>query len=177
MTQESETIGKGISEAIPIAQDVRSTLGGKYLTFKLAGEEYGVGILKVREINGLIDITPVPRMPAAMRGVINLRGKVIPVIDLRIKFGMEVVQATKQTCIIVLDVKMGDVSTLVGILVDTVSEVVNISENEIDRALCFGSGVNSNFILGAAKIKGCVKILLDIEKILSADELTTFVGA
>ena len=150
-------------------------LAGKFLTFKLAGEEYGIGILKVREINGLMDITPVPRMPSFVRGVINLRGKVIPVVDLRLKFGIEGIQDTKQPCIIVVDIRVGEITTLVGLLVDTVSEVVNIQESEIDLAQSFGANVSNSFILGAAKVKGAVKILLDIEKIISMDELTTFV--
>lgn len=150
-------------------------LAGKFLTFKLAGEEYGIGILKVREINGLMDITPVPRMPSFVRGVINLRGKVIPVVDLRLKFGLEGIQDTKQTCIIVVDIRVAEMTTLVGLLVDTVSEVVNIQETEIDLAQSFGGNVSNSFILGAAKVKGAVKILLDIEKIISVDELTTFV--
>jgi len=153
------------------------TLSGKFLTFRLSGEEYGIGILKVREIIGLLEITPVPRMPAFVRGVINLRGKVIPVIDLRLKFGMPGAQDTKQTCIIVVDVRHGDISTLVGILVDTVSEVVNIGDAEIDRAVTFGTQVNTSFILGVAKVKGAVKILLDIDKILGLEELTTFVNS
>jgi purine-binding chemotaxis protein CheW len=152
------------------------SLAGKFLTFQLAGHEYGIGILKVREIIGLLDITPVPRMPAFVRGVINLRGKVIPVIDLRLKFGLEAKEDTKQTCIIVVDVPVGDMVTLMGILVDTVSEVVNITEKDVDRAINFGASVNSSFILGAAKTKGGVKILLNIEKVLSPEELTAFVN-
>lgn len=150
------------------------SLAGKYLTFKLAGEEYGIGILQVREINGLMEITPVPRMSDWVRGVINLRGKVIPVIDLRLRFGLPQIQDTKQTCIIVVDVKFQEYTTLVGILVDTVSEVVNITDAEVDRAINFGANVNNSFILGAAKVKGGVKILLDMGKILSGEELTTF---
>ena len=150
------------------------SLAGKYLTFKLANEEYGIGILQVREINGLMEITPVPRMSEWVRGVINLRGKVIPVLDLRLRFGFPQIQDTKQTCIIVVDVKCQDFTTLVGILVDTVSEVVNIADAEVDRAVNFGASVNNSFILGAAKVKGGVKILLDMEKILSGEELMTF---
>jgi purine-binding chemotaxis protein CheW len=109
-----------------------------------------------------------------VRGVINLRGKVIPVIDLRLRFGLPQIQDTKQTCIIVVDVKFQEYTTLVGILVDTVSEVVNITDAEVDRAINFGANVNNSFILGAAKVKGGVKILLDMGKILSGEELTTF---
>ena len=154
-----------------------ASLAGKYLTFHLAGQEYGIGILKVREIIGLLEITPVPRMPFFVKGVINLRGKIIPVVDLRLKFNMESIEHTKQTCIIVVDVTMESVSTLVGILVDTVSEVANIAEGEVDRALNFGAKVDANFILGVAKLKNSVKILLDVERILSPEELTTFLHA
>lgn len=172
--QKENTPGSQIQGKEAQVQHGGRSLAGKYLTFKLAGEEYGIGILKVREINGLLDITPVPRMSEWVRGVINLRGKVIPVVDLRLKFGMAQIQDTKQTCIIVVDVKCQDITTLVGILVDTVSEVVNITDAEVDRAMNFGANVNNSFILGAAKVKGSVKIILDIEKIISGEELTTF---
>ncbi|MBF0406366.1 MAG: purine-binding chemotaxis protein CheW [Candidatus Riflebacteria bacterium] len=154
-----------------------SRFSGKYLTFKLADEEYGIGILKVREIIGLLEITMVPRMPAFVRGVINLRGKVIPVIDLRLKFGMPLTDDTKLTCIIVVDLKRGDVSTLVGILVDTVSEVVNIAETDIDKTPNFGAKVNTSFIMGVAKIKGGVKILLDIDQVLGIEEFHAVVAS
>ncbi|HLG29661.1 MAG TPA: chemotaxis protein CheW [Candidatus Brocadiales bacterium] len=140
---------------------------GKYLTFVLCGEEYGVEVLKVREINGLMDITTVPQMPNYMKGVINLRGKVIPVIDLRLKFGLPEAEYTKETCIIVVDVK----NALVGIVVDTVSEVVDVNAEDVEPAPRMGQHVNTGFILGLAKIKGKVKILLDIDKVLHVDEL------
>lgn len=142
-------------------------LAGKYLSFILGNEEYGLKILKVREIIGLMDITSVPQTPEFIKGVINLRGKVIPVIDLRLKFGMEEAAYTEETCIIVVD--MG--TAMMGILVDTVSEVLNIDEKQIEPPPSFGSTVNTEFILGMGKIKDSVKILLDIEKVLSADEL------
>lgn len=144
-----------------------SSIEGKFLTFVLCKEEYGLEILKVREINGLMDITPVPRMPNFMKGVINLRGKVIPVIDLRLKFGLPQAEYTKETCIIVVDVQ----NTLVGIVVDTVSEVVNVSAKEIEPAPRMGQHVNTDFILGLAKLKGKVKILLGIDKVLRSDEM------
>ncbi len=140
--------------------------GGKYLTFLLAGEEYGVEILKVREINGLMDITSVPQMPSHMKGVINLRGKVIPVIDLRLKFALEEIDYTEQTCIIVVDV-----GTEIGIIVDTVSEVLDIAGENIEPPPAMGKAVDSSFILGMGKVGDAVKILLDINKVLTADEL------
>ncbi len=140
--------------------------GGKYLTFSLADEEYGLEILKVREIIGIMDITAVPQMPVFVKGVINLRGKVIPVIDLRLKFGLEPAEYTDQTCIVVVDV-----GTLTGIIVDTVQEVLDIDGGQIDPAPPLGASVDTSFVLGMGKVKNDVKILLDIDKVLNTDEL------
>ncbi len=142
------------------------THGGKYLTFKLADEEYGVEILKVREINGIMDITSVPQMPSYMKGVINLRGKVIPVVDLRLKFALTEIEHTEQTCIIVVDV-----GKEIGIIVDTVSEVLDITGDNIEPPPQMGGSVDSSFILGMGKVSDTVKILLDIDKVLASDEL------
>lgn len=139
---------------------------GKYLTFALGNEEYGLEILKVREIIGMMDITPVPNVPSYVKGVINLRGKVIPVVGLRSKFGMESVGYTERTCIIVVDVQVEGRPMLVGIVVDAVSEVLNITKEEIENTPHFGSGLDIEYIVGIAKIKGKVKILLDIDKVL-----------
>jgi purine-binding chemotaxis protein CheW len=141
------------------------TPGGKYLTFSLAREEYGLEILKVREIIGIMDITAVPRMPAHVKGVINLRGKVIPVVDLRLKFGMESAEYTEATCIIVVDV-----GTLVGIIVDTVQEVLDIESAQIDPPPPLGASVDTTFILGMGKVREEVKILLDINKVLNEEK-------
>ncbi|MDR3011736.1 MAG: chemotaxis protein CheW [Chitinispirillales bacterium] len=148
-------------------------LAGKYLTFKLADEEYGLEILKVREIIGLLPITSLPRTPVFVRGVINLRGKVIPVIDLRQKFELDVTEDTDQTCIIVVDVSgNGQTGSIqIGILVDSVSEVLDIRGEDIEEAPAFGSSVDTAFILGMAKAKGSVKILLNIERVLSSSDL------
>lgn len=143
------------------------TKEGKYLTFVLRGEEYGLEILKVREIIGVLDITPVPQTPTFVKGVINLRGKVIPVVDLRLKFGMPPAEYTKETCVIVVDVN----GMLMGTVVDTVSEVIDIAESDIEPAPSFGVKINTGFILGMGKIKGKVKILLDIDRVLSTEEL------
>ncbi|MEE4363264.1 MAG: chemotaxis protein CheW [Desulfotignum sp.] len=144
---------------------------GKYLTFTLADEEYGIGILKVKEIIGMMPITSVPRTPDFVKGVINLRGKVIPVIDLRLKFGMASIPYTDRTCIIVVEIDSDDMTIQIGIVVDAVSEVLNIKEEEIENAPSFGTNLNTDYILGMAKIDKGVKILLDIDRVLSAKEI------
>jgi len=159
-----------------IAEVNKTSLAGKYLTFKLVDEEYGLEILKVREIIGVLPITSLPRTPSYVRGVINLRGKVIPVIDLRQKFALDVTDDTDQTCIIVVDVTSSTGSIQVGILVDSVSEVLDIKGEDIEEAPAFGSSVDTAFILGMAKAKGSVKILLNIEKVLSPAELERVAG-
>lgn len=143
-----------------------STAGGLYLTFALDGEEYGLEILKVREIISLCEITSVPRTPGFVKGVINLRGKVIPVIDLRLKFAMAEAERTDETCIIV--VNLGALET--GILVDKVSEVLDIACQDIDQTPRFGGSADTDFILGLGKTGRRVTILLDIEKVLSDAE-------
>jgi len=152
-----------------VSSDLRS-LEGKYLTFDLAGEQYGIGILKVREIIGMMPITPVPRTPGFIKGVINLRGKVIPVVDLRAKFGMEPAQYTDRTCIIVVEIKGAQGLITMGIVVDSVSEVLNIKADRISETPSFGTTVDTDMILGIAKMGDGVKILLDIDKIFSMEE-------
>jgi len=143
----------------------------KFLTFNLAGEQYGLEILMVREIIGLMDITTVPQTPDFVRGVINLRGKVIPIIDLRKKFGMQSIEDTEQTCIIVVDFMEDQNSIQMGIIVDSVSEVLDIDVNDIDDPPRFSTAVTTSFIKGIAKTKGGTKILLKIEDILTTDEI------
>ena len=145
---------------------------GKYLSFSLAKEEYGIGILKVKEIIGMMPITTVPRTPPFVKGVINLRGKVIPVVDLRLKFGIEEMGYTERTCIIVVEIASQAGSVLTGIVVDSVSEVLNIKGGDIEETPNFGAKFDTDYILGMAKITGGVKILLDIDKVLSAEEIT-----
>jgi purine-binding chemotaxis protein CheW len=145
----------------------RSALEGKFLTFILGKEIYGFEILKVREIIGLMDITTVPQTPEYMKGVINLRGKVIPVIDLRLKFSMQEEEHTQETCVIVVEVE----NTSIGIIVDSVSEVSDISGGEIEEAPSFGQGIDTSFIMGLGKVKDKIIILLDIETVLSSEEL------
>lgn len=142
---------------------------GEYLTFMVAGEEYGIAILKVKEIIGMMPITMVPRKPPYVKGVINLRGKVIPVMDLRLKFGLEAMAYMERTCIIVVEITRDSGNVLIGIVVDSVSEVLNIRAADIDDPPSFGSHVNTDYILGMAKVKGGVKILLDIDRVLSRE--------
>ncbi len=151
-----------------VAENTKKTVReGKYLTFVLSNEEYGIEILKVREIIGLMDITSVPQTPNYMKGVINLRGKVIPVIDLRLKFSMPEQDHTQETCTIVVEVG----NTLIGIIVDSVSEVSDIGGEEIEETPQLGQGIDTNFIIGLSKVKGKIIILLDIEKVMSIEEL------
>lgn len=145
---------------------------GKYLTFRLGDEDYGLEILKVQEIIKMQSITKVPRSPEYVSGVINLRGKVIPVINLRSKFSMEKVDDSEKTCIIVVQIRSKENVLTTGVVVDEVSEVLDIREEEIEPAPAFGGDIEEAFILGMAKAKGSVKILLDIDKILSFQDVT-----
>jgi purine-binding chemotaxis protein CheW len=154
-----------------------SELSGKYLTFHLGDEGYGLEILKVQEIIGMLEITKIPQTPNYVKGVINLRGKVIPVIDLRLKFGMPEQELTRKTCIIVVQVQKSDTALIIGIVVDEVSEVLNISGEQIEAAPSLGMQVNTHFILGMAKTESAVKILLDIDKVLSAEEMNALTRA
>jgi purine-binding chemotaxis protein CheW len=147
-------------------------LAGKYLTFSLANEAYGIPVLKVREIITMLHITMVPQMPPYVKGVINLRGKVIPVIDLRAKLGLAEAEISENTCIVVVQIAMagGEVKNI-GLIVDAVEEVANVVAEEIEPAPDFGASIQVEYILGMAKIKSSVKSLLDIEKVISADEI------
>ncbi|MGD9222838.1 MAG: chemotaxis protein CheW [Desulfobacteraceae bacterium] len=151
--------------------------GGKYLTFSLANEEYGIGILKIKEIIGMMPITSVPRTPDYVRGVINLRGKVIPVIDLRLRFTMAHQEYTDRTCIVVVEIGGREMDTVIGIVVDSVSEVLNIRNEEIEETPAFGTSLNTEYILGMAKVDGGVKILLDIDTVLSGREMADLMDA
>ena len=145
---------------------------GKYLTFNLAAEQYGVEILKVQEIIGLMPLTKVPRTPHFIRGVINLRGKVISVVDLRLKFGMEIKEDTRRTSIIVVKIKQSGHDVTMGLIVDDVYEVVNIEANDIEPTPEFGADIDTDFILGVGKINQKVVMLLDVDKVLSGGEVT-----
>jgi purine-binding chemotaxis protein CheW len=153
-------------------QTATTALAGKYLTFRLAEEEYGIEILKVQEIIKMMDITKVPRMPDFVRGVINLRGKVIPVVDLRLKFGMAAKGTTEKTCVVVVQLQ-GTVSRItMGAIVDEVSEVLDISADQIELPPEFGTTVDTAFILGMGKVGKKVIMLLDVDKVLSTKEMT-----
>ncbi|MCP3940119.1 MAG: purine-binding chemotaxis protein CheW [Desulfobacteraceae bacterium] len=159
------------TEAMDQAIKATTIQTAKYLTFSLKEEEYGIGILKVKEIIGMMPVTSVPRTPDFVKGVINLRGKVIPVVDLRLKFAMESIPYTDRTCIIVVEIDSDVTTVLIGIVVDAVSEVLNIKESEIEETPKFGTRLNTDYILGMAKMEGGVKILLDIDKVLSQQEV------
>jgi purine-binding chemotaxis protein CheW len=144
---------------------------GKYLTFSLANEEYGIGILKIKEIIGMMPITSVPQTPEFVKGVFNLRGKVIPVLDLRRRFGMEPMEYSERTCIIVVEIAGEAANVMIGLVVDSVSEVLSIKAEVIEDTPTFGMKLNTDYILGMAKIGKYVKILLDIDRVLGTDEI------
>lgn len=146
---------------------------GKYLTFQLGREAYGIGILKVQEIVGVMPVTRMPRMPGFVRGLVNLRGKVIPVFDLRLKFGLEGREDTDRTCIIVVQLSLGEAAPNVtlGIIVDEVNEVVDVPESQIEPAPAFGAVVDVSFLLGVGKVGNKVVMLLDADRILPRSEL------
>jgi len=158
-------------ETMDQAIKVMTDREGKYLTFSMASEEYGIGILKIKEIIGMMSITTVPQTPEFIKGVINLRGKVIPVIDLRLRFGMTANDYTERTCIIVVEIPGLSGTVMIGIVVDSVSEVLSIKGDEIEETPTFGTKLNTDYILGMAKMDGGVKILLDIDRVLSRDEM------
>ena len=158
---------KTMSQAVKAIADKE----GKYLTFTLGGEEYGIGILKIKEIIGMMHVTTMPQTPDFVKGVINLRGKVIPVMDLRLRFGMAAMDYTERTCIIVVEIEGSSGTIQVGIVVDSVSEVLNIKGDDIEETPAFGTKLNTDYILGMAKMEGGVKILLDIDKVLTSEEL------
>jgi purine-binding chemotaxis protein CheW len=152
-----------------------SERAGKYLTFALANEESGLQILKVREIINYMDITAVPQTPHFVKGVINLRGQIIPVIDLRALFGMQTTEVTDQTCIIVAEVCRDGCKYNYGVIVDRVLEVLEIAGEYIEETPQFGRSVDTDFILGMGKIGDSVKILLDIDKVLESGDFSTVV--
>jgi len=155
------------ASAVKENQSIKDSRTGKYLTFFLASEEYGVEILKVQEIIGRMPITPVPLTSKYIRGVINLRGKIHPIMDLKIKFGMDETRMTDETCIIVIKTS----TLMMGILVDKVSEVVNVASGDIEDTPSFGAEVNTEYLLGVGKAGGRVRLLLDIEKVITATDV------
>ena len=166
-----------LAKQIVQSVDVVAHREGKYLTFSLDNEEYGIGILKIKEIIGVMPITSVPQTPDFVKGVINLRGKVIPVVKLRSRFGMDEINDTERTCIIVVEIEGRSGSLLMGVIVDSVSEVMNIKQEEIEDAPSFGTGLKTDYILGMAKIEGRVKILLNIDRVLTEEEISDLESA
>jgi purine-binding chemotaxis protein CheW len=164
-----QAIATAAQERTPTGQ--LDTRAGKYLVFELNKEECCIQVLKVKEIMGVQDITAVPQTPHYVKGVINLRGKVIPVVDLRLKFGLPETEYTQRTCIIVVQVQKETVQMLLGIVVDSVAEVLNIMSADIEDTPNFGQGAATPYLLGMAKIKGRVKLLLDIDEVLASQEL------
>lgn len=150
---------------------------GKYLTFILDKEEYGLEILKVKEIIGLMDITSLPQTPAFVKGVINLRGKVIPVVDLRLRFQMEEADHTEKTCIIVVEVQAEDRYSQIGIIVDSVSEVLQVQEDDLQATPSFGVNIDTGYILGMAKSQGRIRTLLDINCVLMTDDMVDVINS
>jgi purine-binding chemotaxis protein CheW len=164
-----------LATALIVSPQIESGLkeerAGKYLIFRLGSEEFGVRVIKVREIMGLQEVTPVPHTPVFVKGVINLRGKVIPVIDLRLKFGLPPAEYTSRTCIIVVWTQIGEDQLMMGIVVDEVAEVLNLMAADIEDTPDFGPEVETPYLLGMAKGKDKVKILLDIDQVLNSQEL------
>ncbi|MEO7414334.1 MAG: chemotaxis protein CheW [Opitutaceae bacterium] len=154
-----------------------SALAGKYLTVALGDESYGIAILKVREIIRMQKITHVPQMPAFVRGVINLRGRVIPVVDLRVKFGLAA-EFADRTCIVVVQVKLlNEQMVNMGLIVDSVEEVVTLGASEIEPTPDFGAQLNTEYLLGMAKVKGRVKTLLDIDRVVAPEAVQALARA
>jgi purine-binding chemotaxis protein CheW len=142
----------------------------QYLSFGLAGGEYAIGILKVKEILQYEEITPVPSTPRSIRGVINLRGSVVPVVDLAVKFGLPATPVTKRTCILVFEATLGGAETVMGLVTDSVTEVIELGPEEIEDAPSFGTGARVDYLVGMGKVGKGFVLLLDLERVLSADE-------
>jgi purine-binding chemotaxis protein CheW len=145
--------------------------GNQFLTFLLAGEEYGVDILRVQEIKGWNSVTPIPNTPDYIRGVINLRGTIVPIIDLRRRFSLEPIEYGPMTVVIVLKVLRGEKSRVMGVVVDAVSDVYNVNKESLKPAPDFGTVVNVDFVQGLATVNENMMIILDIDKLLNSDEL------
>jgi purine-binding chemotaxis protein CheW len=168
---------KEMKDTIADAAGPLSNREEKYLTFILAGEEYGIGILKIKEIIGMLPITSVPQTPPYVKGVINLRGKVIPVMDLRLRFDIPAIEYSERTCIIVVEIAGALGTVPLGVVVDSVSEVISIKTGDIQPAPTFGTHLNTDYLFGMAKMEGGVKILLDIDQVINGDDVTTVADA
>lgn len=161
-----------VLERVPAAAVKDDDRSGKYLVFELGREEFGIRVLKVREIMGVQDITCLPQTPAHVKGVINLRGKVVPVVDLRLKFGMPEQEYTLHTCIIVVQVQRQAGPKMMGIVVDGVAEVLTLTAADIEDTPDFGAAAAPSYLLGIAKVKGKVKILLEIDQVLNSQDMS-----
>jgi purine-binding chemotaxis protein CheW len=158
------------AEDCSIATTPSAARPGKYLTFVLGGEAYGIGILQVREIIRPTAITPVPQMPPHIQGVINLRGKIVPVLDLRARFGLAAPAANDRSCIVVVQVKTtGSAGALTGLLVDAVEDVISLTDKDIEATPDFGHRLDTRHLLGIAKVGPTVKILLDLDRLLDEE--------
>lgn len=161
-----------MTEAPTPSCTIESSVAGKYLTFILGRESYGIQVLKIREIIRFTDITAVPQMPEYVRGVINLRGKIIPVIDLRVKFELATVEPTERTCIVVVRLaNSSGTANQMGLIVDAVEEVINIAAGDIEPTPDFGGACGTEYLLGMAKVKGVVKSLLDIDCVVGLETI------
>ena len=145
----------------------------QYLTFMLGGDAYAVGILSIKEIIEYTSMTEVPLMPSCIRGVINLRGAVVPVMDLQVRFAQPVSPVTKRTCIVIAEVQTPDGKQVMGVVVDAVNEVLDIEGSNIEPPPAFGSSIRTDFIDGMAKVRGRFVVLLNIERVLDLDDLQT----
>jgi purine-binding chemotaxis protein CheW len=168
--QQRVETGKELASAAPGQLDMAGELM-QYLTFALAGEEYGVDILKVQEIKGWTPVTAIPKAPIHMCGVLNLRGAIVPVIDLRLRFGLEQAEYTKVTVIIVLSISTEKGERVIGVVVDAVSDVLNVQPEQVKQAPDFGSGSDLEFVKGLATINERMVMLLDADKLLTDEEL------
>jgi len=168
-----------MTEKQELSTDVQGMeeLEGKYITFTLDNEEYGIPILNVREIIGMMKVTPIPQTPRFVRGVVNLRGKVIPVIDLRTRFGLDFKETDDRTPIVVVELKGSSGLIQIGIVVDTVSEVIQVTREDIQQTPSFGVQVDTDFILGIARDDEGIKTLLDIDCVLTSEELVALESA
>lgn len=156
-------------------KDVENKGEKKYLMFYLNEENYGIPILQVNEIIGVMEITPIPKTPNFMKGIINLRGKIIPVIDLRLKFSMEERKYDQLTCIIIVELVIAGHKSFVGVVVDKVAEVVNVYSNDVELPPQYGQEDENNFLTGIGKVKDKVVMLLDIESIINCQELVNLI--
>ena len=158
------------NDSLQAGNETGGALAGRYLTFVLGQESYGISVLTVREIIRLIEITSVPQLPAHVKGVINLRGKVIPIIDLRCRFNLAQIETTERTCIVVVQIRSeSGARSLIGLIVDAVEEVANVTTNDVESVPNFGGKIRADYILGMAKIGKRVKTLLDVDRVVRGD--------